>query len=109
MKTIIISGIMATLLMASPATAQATDDNKDILCPPIGRMAEVIMRSRQNGVIMSDLLATISPDADPKIKNLFRAIAIDAYKKSRYSTAEYQQTAIEDFRNDVESMCYSSK
>jgi hypothetical protein len=92
MKTIII--LTAALLATS---AYATDYEK--ICNMHGRLSEQIMKNRQLGVPLSDMLKI---GRSQVTKNIIMA----AYKEPRMHTEEYQTRAIEDFRIAQEVMCH---
>lgn len=88
--------ILSLALLATPLTAETED-----VCANMGDAAEAIMSLRQNGYPISDLMDKFGDS------NLFRAIILSAYEKPRFSTDEYKQESVRDFRNEVETLCYS--
>ena len=87
---------LALTLVATPLAAEAD------ACSQMGTMAAKIMEVRQIGVAVSKVIEIFDDDA-------MTAIILAAYQVPRFSTDEYQQRAIADFRNEVEVMCYEAK
>lgn len=77
-------------------------------CVGIGAYAENIMKHRQDGVKMSLIMSTME-GMDDEHRAFAESIAISAYEKTRYPAGEYRDQAIENFRNDVELICYRNK
>ncbi|MBA4757399.1 MAG: hypothetical protein H2052_03735 [Sphingosinicella sp.] len=63
------------------------------------------MNARQQGVAMSEVLATIQTD-DPDLKSLLRTLIVAAYEKPRFLTDENRENAVADFRNETELACW---
>lgn len=92
MKSIII---IAALL----ATTAYADDR---YCTNHGKLSESIMRARQAGVTMSDMMEAA------KENELFRAVIVSAFQKPRMSLPENKKTMIENFRADNELQCFEA-
>jgi len=86
--------LTALVVTATPLTAE-TDH-----CKQMGDMAAQIMEAREVGVPLSSMM-DIAADND-----LLKALILSAYQVPRFSTGDYRQEAITDFRNEVEVMCY---
>lgn len=87
--------LLIAITMALTATvAQAQD------CKVIGDLAETIMKARQTGVTLSEIISL------PTATTLGKRMAIDAYKRPRFSTDEFQRSAMADFRAEWEVACY---
>jgi len=93
-KTTIIAAVVAIMPMAVQA-------QNSVVCAIVGDLAEVIMANRQVGVRVSDMMDIA--DNDP----LVEALVLEAYKIPRYSSDEMQRRSVENFRNEVETICYS--
>ena len=94
------------------SSAFASDDVAE-QCEIMGSFSEIVMTQRQDGEALSELMGKLnayaeSNAADPAFIKEARGIIIGAYKKSRYSTDEFKLKAIQDFRNDVELMCWTT-
>ena len=87
---------LALTLVATPLAAGTVD------CAQAGIMAGKLMQARQVGVPVSKVIEIFDDDA-------MTAIILAAYQVPRFSTDEYQQRAVADFRNEVEVMCYEAK
>ena len=97
-------------MVASLGLAQAADFNEPALtdiCPSLGDMAEQIMRARQRGVSMSEMMQLMPVDdgSDPVIP-VARLMVISAFEGPRFQTERHQWRTIEDFRADWELICY---
>lgn len=92
MKTAII--LTAALLATS---AHALDYDK--FCERHGKLAELVMKNRQLGASLSDLLKIGKSETT-------RGIIMDAYKVPRMHTEDFQTRAIEDFRTAQEVYCH---
>lgn len=92
MKTIILTAAMLA------TSAHATD--YDRYCTGHGKLSETIMRSRQAGVPLSDMLRIAKDDT------LIRTLVMMAYNKPRMSAPENRATMIEDFRAERELKCF---
>ena len=91
-KTTIIAAIVAI----APLTAQA-----ESYCAQLGQLAYNVMSHRQAGTTMSELMGMVEGD------KLAIALVRDAYNEPRFSTPEFKQKSMQDFRNDVEALCYA--
>lgn len=89
--------LTAGLALAITGTALAQEDK----CKIVGDLANSVMDARQAGVAMSDIMAL------PSNTNLTRKMVIEAYKRPRFSTEEFQKSATADFRAEWEAACYS--
>lgn len=90
--------IIAALLAASTATHAEKASVLDS-CTVIGQSATSIMKARQRGVNMAQLLGDI------KGSSILTKLIEMAYDQPRYSTEENTQREIEDFTNDVINGC----
>lgn len=88
-------------LLAAPATAQ--EMTPDELCATFATYAEVVMKARQGGVPLGQMLDTI--DGEP----VLRALLMVAYDQPRFSTESYQQDAISTFRDEVHLGCLQAQ
>lgn len=93
---------MKALILAAAATLTMITANAQD-CKMIGDLAEKTMEARQVGVPMSKMMEIAKDD------RLLKSIIIDAYKKPRFSTDEFQRSATVDFRADWEVACYEVK
>lgn len=98
----VLTTIAVVVATAVPVTAQ--EGSPEGLCPLFGDIAQVVMELRQDGMIISDVMAVIPEDT----KTFGSLIVIEAYKVPHYSTQEYKDRAVVDFRNVMELLCYTS-
>ena len=84
----------------SLADKQPTPDQ---LCRIEGSLAAVVMRMRQTGARMSDLIEQIKVAPGGS-----RELVLKAYKYPRYSTHSMQDQAVKNFQNEIELGCFSS-
>lgn len=88
-------------LLAAPATAQ--DLTPDEMCAMLGTYAEAVMSARQSGTPLAAILETVSGEP------VLRGLVMVAYDQPRFSTAEYQQEAIDVFRDNVHLGCLQAQ
>ena len=86
-------------LIASPALADVET------CSNASELARSIMEARQSGIPASKTVATVLPLVSEGSTGLMTDIITAAYKQPRYNGAEYQQTAIGDFADEVYVAC----
>lgn len=100
MKT---SFLWAALLLTASAVASDGVDREGKFCRTISNMATEIMKARQNGVPMADVMELV-PNPSP-IAKLGKSLVISAYERRRYSSAEMRQESVVDFANEVYLSC----
>ena len=88
---------------ATPLFAQ--ENTQSAICPIIGELAETVMRNRQNGVSLSEMMG-VANNADGVLQPVIREMVLEAYDGPRYSVPDNQDEAVQDFRNDIELVCY---
>lgn len=108
-----IVGLTAAVYVM-PAKAETFD------CASLGDMAESIMTHRQNNVALSvvmnaaedtgeQLMAEGTPaEQVDAIVNLYKSLSLAAYQMGHYSSPEFRERAIRNFRNQVETECYTA-
>jgi len=101
--------VAAIAMTAALGLSQQPDFNEQEtdICPGLGGLAESIMRNRQDGVSMSEMMQIIPPDdgTDPVLP-LVRVMIISAFEQPRFQTDRHQWREIQDFRADWELACY---
>jgi len=103
MKKIVLTALLLSISVQSYATEP---NNPDKDCVIYSDLAYKIMQRRQAGAPMSEMLRIAAGDGKhPAVSQVVRAVVIDAYKQTRYSTAEVQEDTAADFRDDVLSAC----
>ena len=97
MKKLIIA-----LSLVLSAQSMAGEITKTDICASYSLLAGVIMTKRQEGVDMARMITALNGgDSYDTSVTIIKA----AYALPRFSTADYQQNAIIDFKNDVMSEC----
>ena len=104
-KTLIAAALIAGSMSA---TAEEAAMEKSELCPVIGDTAEMIMKARQAGMPMSQLMGLVSESMEGSMQRASSAMVLAAYKVPKYSGAKYQASAAHDLRTEFELMCYQS-
>lgn len=93
---------IAGLLLCSTASA-STD-----FCKEVDGVAKSVMGARQRGVAMADVYA-VTDKMDGYLQGLFRMAIKEAYAKPRFSSEEYQEKAVSDFRSEMFQACLSGE
>lgn len=91
--------LMASLALASPATAQQV-----VICSAFGDLAENVMKIRQKGAPPAFVLDALLGD-DVAINRIVTLMMATAYSKPRYTTERFQARAVADFRSEIETNC----
>lgn len=87
----IITALALSVAMISPSMA-ATDHDT---CVGVSELAEQVMKSRLNGVKITDAMEVANGAG--AMKSLMTEIVSNAYKTYGYKTDEYQDSTIKDF------------
>lgn len=77
-------------------------------CEIIEQFAEIAMKYRQSGHQMSSFWKKIEEEdtgAKDDLAPYYKSILIEAYKKPRFSTQDYQDRAVRDFKNKQYLRC----
>ena len=100
MKTMITAiAISMTLL----TTSVQADSRKEELCEAISSFANTVMASRQDGVSIQRMLATVN--GSDTIHRLMKKIIVNAYESPAYSTSSVKQKSITEFENKWTVYC----
>lgn len=86
--------------MTLAASAAATADE----CREAGDAAAAVMVARQAGTAISALMPDMAARGDRYVEMLLMA-----YERPRYSSDEFQQREVEDYRSLWETGCYRAK
>lgn len=97
------TSFMVTVLILF-LSGQLYAQDKLAVCNSISSLAETIMKQRQNGAPMSEMMR-IAGEAGGALGKVGEELVIMAYEKPRYRTENYQQRAIEDFRDSAHLEC----
>lgn len=94
-----IKTTIAAALFAIGATAAQAEEIIDG-CAVVGDTAQAIMDARQSGVPMSQMMKIAGTN------EAARFMVTEAYGTPRFSTDSIVAEVIQDFRNDMEAICY---
>lgn len=102
----ILCGLMLAACSLSSAGAHPAKEPGQVeLCEAMSEMAGKIMTARQRGVPMSTL-ATLPQSDSEEVRNLRKELLIAAFESPRYSSEDYQEKAVVDFKNGVFLECF---
>lgn len=97
--------MVALLCLAQIATAQTVQD----ICEATGTMAEAVMKSRQSGILMSDVMKDVNKYfGGEELEGIVRQMVIEAFKIPRVSGIDAQADIVLSFRNKIELTCYQN-
>lgn len=97
-----IKSIITAAVIAAPIAATAQEAPH---CEGVGDLAEAVMMHRQNGTPMSTLMAIAEQNGEAG--EGLAEIILEAYREPRMSVPDNQRRMVEDFRNEIEAICYS--
>lgn len=97
---------IVAVLIASAAYAQKGDKPKGDMCKDWGDMAVGVMRERQSGKPLHELMEKANNTV--AIRNLVKDIIIRAYERPIFPDEKGKASAIADYRNDTELRCYKA-
>ena len=94
-------------VLALSLNVNAEEVTTDELCNNVADMAAATQEAHQNGAPLTGALRIVkeSSDGNADIESVLRGIAIDAYSQSTYTTEEFQNKAIGQFRNKWHLIC----
>ena len=110
-KKILLAAAISAM-MAAPTYAQVAESSiDDSVCRSVMELSRQMMTNRQVGVPVTDMMDVFvnDPNTDAKHKNLMMEIVMRAYDAPKYSTAEYQEEAADEFANGYYLDCMKSK
>lgn len=93
--------LLVSALTGSAFSAPAIGASKNN-CAEIADLAGSMMRNRQAGIDMSEMIAIVAKSG---VGELVTPIVIAAYEQPRFDTPSYQKKAITDFKNEVMLAC----
>ena len=99
MKKLIIAA-----LLSAPIAVSALPAPKPDFCASLSGYAGKVMKARQIGRLMSDVIGSIPAEGGA----IMTSIVIDAYSESRFSTENYQRKSIVNFENKWFLSCVKS-
>ena len=90
------------ILAITLTTSTYAKDN----CIGLSEISANIMSNRQHGTDITKLINVINKPRFATQKPYAQMKIIDAYNEPRYSTTEYQDQAIADFKNEAYLECF---
>lgn len=103
MIKIVSIALVALMIGGTGASAQKLDSLT--VCAAFGELAEVVMRNRQSGVGLTEQMRRVPPQEHGPERDVITAIIMGAYDVTRFSTAENQRRAAQEYRDDAELQC----
>jgi len=101
-----ISSITFAAVVAAAVTPAFAGEYDD-LCQSMATYAESVMKLRQVGVPMGELLKIIKKNKNGAASIKSREIVILAYAQPHYLTLQVQRRTISDFRDQIHVSCLS--
>lgn len=106
MRTLMLA---AAALSLTPIPVLAQDDDTstaDTICPSLESLAVTVMKAKQLGVKMSDLMKVLNDPNTTRVAPIIRAMILDAYGEPNYSTEEFKATQRHEFSQRMVRACY---
>lgn len=94
-----LTTLAALAALTFPTISTAQEPAPDEICGVLAQYAQSIMTIRQRGGSLAQALTTA--EALPSLRGLVLA----AYDEPRFSTADFQERAISEFRDEVHLAC----
>lgn len=99
-----MKAMIAAILISTVTASSAIAADKAYDCPQMDKMAESVMKARQNGVPMAKMYEASVTD-NSYTSRVFKMLIDGAYKESAYSSPKYKEKAIVDFRDTIFQAC----
>lgn len=97
------------LVLAVALTTCGVQAKDQSFCEQTTELATAIMKARQNGVPMIDLIKLSEETAaGTEMQNLIKLMVTEAYKKRAYNHKENQDRAVVEFANEYTLACIQS-
>lgn len=99
--------LIAFFIVFLPFAAKSAEKDQVKICMQITELAGVIMTKRQNGVEILQFMEVLEAEGvkDPAFERILRL----AYEKPRFTSSEYINQAVSDFKNEIYLLCRSGK
>ena len=98
--------LAATMSATGPVSAQTHTDES---CALLASTAGTIMKNRQQGVPLADMIRRASTGSDKRTNELIRKIVIEAYETSLFLSERAQQREQTEFENRWLLWCYANR
>jgi hypothetical protein len=80
----------------------------DEVCESLRKVAEQIMKNRQIGVPINEMIE-VADNNHPKVKEILKALIIDAYGSPKFNTPKVINEAVNEFGNKVYVDCVKAR
>jgi tRNA A37 threonylcarbamoyladenosine dehydratase len=108
-KEAAVVAVALALLWATPAQAKELNRQEVVTCELIGSMAKTVMTYRQYGYspleAREKIKAILVKNDKAEFVQLLEEYITDAYDGVRYTTRQFRESAINDFKADKETEC----
>jgi hypothetical protein len=95
------SFFFVSIIAFTPALSARADDP----CPSVGRVAESVMKRRQDGQSLQSTLEVIKSTTSKEAGSLMETMIMAAYDVPLYATPKNKDRAIGEFRDDQQLAC----
>lgn len=100
---VFLVGAVSLCLATSAWAEAAAPANQAAYCSKFGEVAAGVMRLRQSGAVLSEVMTIAKGDHNTT------SMIKEAFKTPRFNTEKGKTDAEIDFRNEAELMCFSIK
>ncbi|WHA40584.1 hypothetical protein [Agrobacterium larrymoorei] len=97
------AALLALGVVASYGSPVLSETDEE--CAAVGRIAERVMKGRQNGVSLQDALDSVKGKNGEEVGPGFRRMVMDAYGQLPMSVQENKASAIGEFRDAYQLKC----
>lgn len=98
--------LMLLLYLPLAAYADAVDEWQKV-CESVSTFAETLMKARQNGVPMAEMMRIA--ESSPAAAKSAKTMTVAAYERNRWNTEENKRREIENFRDENYLACIQAK
>ena len=98
---VFLLGLFSMCLATATLAEDAVTVDQAAYCAKFGEIAGGVMRLRQGGAILSDVMGIAMGDHNMTV------VIKEAFKVPRFNTEQGKSDAEIDFRNEAELMCFS--
>lgn len=96
---------LSGFLIAQASTSSSAPN--DATCAVAAKAAAAVMRSRQDGTSLADLLAAVETSPE-EIRKLGRELVIGAFEIPRFSSEDAKERQVEEYRDKIHLICLKS-
>jgi hypothetical protein len=102
----ILSIVFFLFVLICPIKAAQADDSIQEMCEAHSNLAKSIMRSRQYGLEMSQMMRIADKTDDSKISKLSKFFVVKAFKYPRVYDKEIESDVVSEFASDAYFQCF---